>query len=189
MAMVAAGFAALLIPIPALQRGVGQFVPAILFAALPLLGLALVAPRHWTALFKPVTARDVGTALFFGRSGRLRCCDRHQDSHACAVLGGSHTLGHRRQRNGVVLTLFRTWRGRRAKSCQAISFENVGRGRRRCGHRSFLEQRVSHQGRTRRELIRIAAVGQHVIVWVLSFRAARLTLRVAPDKIAAQRVK
>lgn len=66
MAMVAAGLAALMAPIPAFQGGIGQFVPAVLFVAVPLAGLALVSPRHWTALFKPVGARDVGWMIAFG---------------------------------------------------------------------------------------------------------------------------
>ena len=37
----------------------GQFIPAILYFAIPLAGLAMMAGNHWTAIFRPVTRRDV----------------------------------------------------------------------------------------------------------------------------------
>lgn len=65
IAMTAVGFAALLMPVPALQKGIGGFVPAILFFAIPLAALAVVAPRHWTALFRRVGLRDIGWMVAF----------------------------------------------------------------------------------------------------------------------------
>jgi membrane protease YdiL (CAAX protease family) len=59
MAAVALGFAALLIPAPALKTGLGAFIPAILFFALPLATLAVLAPRGWTAIFRKVGLSDV----------------------------------------------------------------------------------------------------------------------------------
>lgn len=61
LAAVAAGFAALYLPVPE-ARGVGGFVPALLFPLLPLLALRLVAGRHAWAIFAPVRLRDVGFA-------------------------------------------------------------------------------------------------------------------------------
>ena len=65
MLAVILGFGALLIPIPALQTGPGAFGPAVLFFALPLATLALVAPRAWTRLFRKVGLRDVWWMLAF----------------------------------------------------------------------------------------------------------------------------
>lgn len=65
LVMVAVGFVALTMPVPALQSGVGGFVPAILFFAIPLGGLALVARQHWTALFRRVGLRDLGWMIAF----------------------------------------------------------------------------------------------------------------------------
>lgn len=62
---VALGFGALIAPIPWFTDPVGQFVPAILFFAIPLAALASVAPRHWTAIFRKVTARSVTWMVLF----------------------------------------------------------------------------------------------------------------------------
>lgn len=59
MVAVAAGFAALLIPIPTLQVGLGGFIPAVLFFAIPLSVLAVVASDGWTAIFRRVRVGDV----------------------------------------------------------------------------------------------------------------------------------
>jgi membrane protease YdiL (CAAX protease family) len=59
LAAVALGFAALLIPAPVLKTGLGAFVPAVLFFAIPLTTLALLAPRGWKALSRKVRFRDV----------------------------------------------------------------------------------------------------------------------------------
>jgi membrane protease YdiL (CAAX protease family) len=56
---VALGFAALIMPVPALQRGPAAFVPATLFFAIPLAMLALVAPGDWTRIFRGIGPRDV----------------------------------------------------------------------------------------------------------------------------------
>lgn len=56
---VALGFGALIAPIPLFADRAGQFIPAILFFAIPLASLAVVAPRHWRAIFRKVTARSV----------------------------------------------------------------------------------------------------------------------------------
>lgn len=45
--------------------GLLQLVPAILLAGAPLIGLALVAGRHWTALFHKVHLKDVGWMFGF----------------------------------------------------------------------------------------------------------------------------
>jgi membrane protease YdiL (CAAX protease family) len=65
MLAVALGFAALLVPVPSLQTGLGAFAPAVAFFALPLAALALVAPRAWTTLFRKVGWRDVGWMIAF----------------------------------------------------------------------------------------------------------------------------
>ena len=62
---VALGFALLVAPVPWYANRFGQFVPAILFAALPLAALAWVTPAHWTALFRKVGIGDVGWMVFF----------------------------------------------------------------------------------------------------------------------------
>ncbi len=56
---VALGFASLLVPVPALHRGLGALVPAVLFFAIPLVALAVVARGAWTTLFRKVSPRDV----------------------------------------------------------------------------------------------------------------------------------
>jgi membrane protease YdiL (CAAX protease family) len=59
MAAVALGFASLLAPVPALHRGLGALVPAILFFAIPLAALAVAARGAWTRIFRAVGPRDV----------------------------------------------------------------------------------------------------------------------------------
>lgn len=63
--MVAIGFAALVAPVPLFRDGWGQFIPAVAFFAIPLLGLAMVAPHHWTALFRRVGWRELLWMLAF----------------------------------------------------------------------------------------------------------------------------
>ena len=56
---------AILVTQPAIfSHGYLRMLPGILLAVLPLAGLALVAGRHWTALFRRVGPREVG--LMFG---------------------------------------------------------------------------------------------------------------------------
>jgi CAAX protease family protein len=59
LGMVLLGFLALVAPVPLFAGRIGQFIPAILFFAIPLAGLAVVAPRYWTALFRRVGGRDI----------------------------------------------------------------------------------------------------------------------------------
>jgi hypothetical protein len=65
MLMVVLGFASLVWPALASLGGSGGFVGAVLFSAFPLLGLALVAPRQWTALFRRVGLRELGWMVAF----------------------------------------------------------------------------------------------------------------------------
>lgn len=59
VAMAALGFVILASKI-AWPGGIwGQFAPAILFFALPLAGLAIVAPQGWTAIFRKVGGREI----------------------------------------------------------------------------------------------------------------------------------
>ena len=59
--LVMAGFFVLTLPIVSLPGAAAAtaYSRAILFFAIPLAGLALVASRDWTALFRPIRARDV----------------------------------------------------------------------------------------------------------------------------------
>jgi len=62
---VAIGFALLaLLPVPG-PALLGQWVRALVFMAVPLAALALVAGRHWTALFHRVGWKDVGLMVGF----------------------------------------------------------------------------------------------------------------------------
>ncbi|AUC98520.1 CPBP family intramembrane metalloprotease [Bradyrhizobium sp. SK17] len=65
MVMLVAAFVVLVTPIPMFAKGFGQFVPAVLFFAIPLIALAIVVPRHWTALFRRVGVRDIGWMVGF----------------------------------------------------------------------------------------------------------------------------
>lgn len=60
LAGVAAGFACLLLPFA------GQWPAAVLFVALPLIGLRLAAGAGWTAIFRRLTWRDALIGLAFG---------------------------------------------------------------------------------------------------------------------------
>lgn len=59
MATVALGFAVLIAPLPLLRDGWGRFVPAVAFFAIPMLGLRMVAGRHWAAVFRRVGWREL----------------------------------------------------------------------------------------------------------------------------------
>ncbi|NNU26739.1 CPBP family intramembrane glutamic endopeptidase [Isoptericola sediminis] len=54
----------ILLPVPGAPL-VGQWVRALLFAGVPLAALAVVAGRHWTALFHRVGWKDVGIMVAF----------------------------------------------------------------------------------------------------------------------------
>ena len=64
MAMTAAGFAVMMAPVPFFQGTWAGFLPVLLFPAIPLLGLAFVARKHWTAIFRKVIWRSI--LLMFG---------------------------------------------------------------------------------------------------------------------------
>ena len=59
MGMVILGFLVLTIPVPLFAGRLGQYIPVILFLAIPLLGLAIAVPKHWKAIFRKVKGRDV----------------------------------------------------------------------------------------------------------------------------------
>ncbi|GKY90252.1 CPBP family glutamic-type intramembrane protease [Sinisalibacter aestuarii] len=59
LAGVALGFAVLLLGPRMVDGGAWRYLLAFLFWAIPLAALALVAGRHWTALFRPVRGVDV----------------------------------------------------------------------------------------------------------------------------------
>lgn len=63
---VALGYAALVTPVPVLTGQIGSYVRAILFFAIPLLALRMVAGPHWTAIFRKVSIRDVMWMVGFG---------------------------------------------------------------------------------------------------------------------------
>ncbi|QXT63174.1 CPBP family intramembrane glutamic endopeptidase [Tessaracoccus palaemonis] len=52
----------ILLPVPGM---VGMWVRAILFPVIPLVALAFVAPKGWTAIFRRVRVRDVGAMFLF----------------------------------------------------------------------------------------------------------------------------
>lgn len=61
---VALGFAALVtIPVSSFPATMG---PPLLFVGIPLLALALVTGRHWTALFRPVGLKQLGQMVLMG---------------------------------------------------------------------------------------------------------------------------
>lgn len=62
---VAAGFAALVVPMRWLGGPASLVVPAVLFAAIPLAALAHVAPGHWKAIFGRVGWRELRLMLGF----------------------------------------------------------------------------------------------------------------------------
>lgn len=47
------------------SQGYWRLVPGVLFAVIPLCGLAIVAGRHWTALFRRVGLKDIGWMFGF----------------------------------------------------------------------------------------------------------------------------
>ena len=65
MAAVAAAFVVLVLPIPWPGGPFAPLIPAILFAAIPLAALALVAPGHWKAIFGKVGGRELRLMLGF----------------------------------------------------------------------------------------------------------------------------
>lgn len=62
---VVAGFLVLIAPLPLFAGSVGQFIPAILFFAIPLAVLAWVTRQHGWALFRRVTIRDIKWMILF----------------------------------------------------------------------------------------------------------------------------
>nr|WP_315495785.1 type II CAAX endopeptidase family protein [uncultured Rhodoferax sp.] len=65
MAMVAAGFLVVALPIPWPGGAMGQFIPAVLMPALPLLGVHLVARGQWKVLFGSFSWREAKLVLLF----------------------------------------------------------------------------------------------------------------------------
>jgi membrane protease YdiL (CAAX protease family) len=65
LAGVAVGFAALVTPIPWPGGAWGPMIPALLFAAIPLVVLARVAPGHWRVLFGKVGWRELRLMVGF----------------------------------------------------------------------------------------------------------------------------
>jgi len=63
LAGVVLGFFALILPFQAYQTAVGGVIAAMLFPAIPLAALALVAGSNWKALFRPVGLRDLGVVI------------------------------------------------------------------------------------------------------------------------------
>lgn len=66
MASVALAFLMLAVPIdwPG-GSAIGQFIPAILFPAIPLATLAFVAPEHWRSIFGKIGGREVRLMIGF----------------------------------------------------------------------------------------------------------------------------
>ena len=66
MASVAVAFLLLAVPIdwPG-GAALGQFIPAILFPAIPLATLAFIAPGHWRSIFGKVGAREIRLMIGF----------------------------------------------------------------------------------------------------------------------------
>ena len=60
LAMTALGFALLTSRLLAPSGGAAPYLAAVLFPAVPLVGLAMVAPSHWQALFRRVGLKEVG---------------------------------------------------------------------------------------------------------------------------------
>jgi membrane protease YdiL (CAAX protease family) len=65
LAMVALGFAFLTTPLLKPTGAAAAYLAAILFPGVPLLGLAIVAPAHWRAIFRKVGWRAVMWMVLF----------------------------------------------------------------------------------------------------------------------------
>lgn len=65
LAGTAVAFAMLMVLLPLLPTAPLNFLPALLFTGLPLAALALVAGRHWRALFRPYGWRAAAQSLLF----------------------------------------------------------------------------------------------------------------------------
>lgn len=65
LAAVALGFACLTVRVPVLTGEVGGLIRAVLFPAIPLLALRMVAGPHWRSLFRRVRGADVAWMLAF----------------------------------------------------------------------------------------------------------------------------
>lgn len=65
LAAVALGFACLTVPVPVLTSEWGVLIRTLLFPALPLLALRLVAGPHWRSLFRRLRGADFGWMLGF----------------------------------------------------------------------------------------------------------------------------
>ncbi|AIT78678.1 CPBP family intramembrane glutamic endopeptidase [Novosphingobium pentaromativorans] len=65
LAAVGLAVAVLLRHLPMFSQGYLQLAPGMLLTLLPLLGMALVAGRHWTALFRRVRLKDIGWMFAF----------------------------------------------------------------------------------------------------------------------------
>ncbi|WP_439135719.1 CPBP family glutamic-type intramembrane protease [Pseudomaricurvus sp.] len=63
LAGVALGFMALIIPVPIYQTFLGGLIPAVLFFAIPLGALFLVAGSGWLAIFRPLKLSDFALML------------------------------------------------------------------------------------------------------------------------------
>lgn len=62
---VLVGFLVLTTPLPLFASNIGQFIPAVLFVAIPLAVLAWVSPQHWMKLFRKITGRDIKWMILF----------------------------------------------------------------------------------------------------------------------------
>ncbi len=66
MVMVVVGFVVFMTPFEFLDNNsYVPFIRAILFFTIPLAGLAIVAKKHWTAIFRKVRGKDVGLMFLF----------------------------------------------------------------------------------------------------------------------------
>ncbi len=66
MTMVAVGFYIFMTPFEFItDNNYTAVIRAILFFAIPLGGLAIVAKKHWTAIFRKVTRKDIGLMFLF----------------------------------------------------------------------------------------------------------------------------
>lgn len=59
----ALGFAALIAPLPWFREGWGQFIAAMLFAAIPVAALAVATPQYWNTLFHRIRWSDIGVMV------------------------------------------------------------------------------------------------------------------------------